>query len=51
MLVNIKHRNDTYYVSLQVHPSHGCSYISFGGSEIPYKHYEVLCRVWKYIYE
>ncbi|CAB3235671.1 unnamed protein product [Arctia plantaginis] len=29
----------------KVHPSHGCSYISFGGSEIPYKQYEVLCRI------
>ncbi|XP_048006920.1 uncharacterized protein LOC125242230 [Leguminivora glycinivorella] len=29
----------------KVHPSHGCAYISFGGSEHSYKHYEVLCKV------
>ncbi|CAH0583071.1 unnamed protein product [Chrysodeixis includens] len=29
----------------KVHPSHGCAYISFGGSEITYKHYEVLCKI------
>ncbi|XP_053605719.1 uncharacterized protein LOC128672526 isoform X2 [Plodia interpunctella] len=29
----------------KVHPSHGCCYISFGGMEIPYKTYEVLCKV------
>ncbi|XP_075976236.1 uncharacterized protein LOC142976643 isoform X1 [Anticarsia gemmatalis] len=29
----------------KVHPSHGCCYISFGGSEISYKSYEVLCKI------
>ncbi|KAJ8724421.1 hypothetical protein PYW08_015895 [Mythimna loreyi] len=29
----------------KVHPSHGCCYISFGGSEITHKTYEVLCRI------
>ena len=29
----------------KVHPSHGCCYISFGGSEITYKSYEVLCKI------
>ncbi|KAJ0177812.1 hypothetical protein K1T71_006685 [Dendrolimus kikuchii] len=29
----------------KVHPSHGCCYISFDGSEIPYKNYEVLCKI------
>lgn len=29
----------------QVHPSHGTAYISFGGQEIPYKNYQVLCKV------
>uniref|UniRef100_A0A2A4JPW6 Uncharacterized protein n=1 Tax=Heliothis virescens TaxID=7102 RepID=A0A2A4JPW6_HELVI len=29
----------------KVHPSHGCCYISFGGSEITHKSYEVLCRI------
>ncbi|XP_072949737.1 uncharacterized protein [Epargyreus clarus] len=29
----------------KVHPSHGCCYISFSGSEISFKHYEVLCRI------
>ncbi|KOB67603.1 Farnesoic acid O-methyltransferase, partial [Operophtera brumata] len=29
----------------KVHPSHGCCYISFGGTEIPYKSYEVLCKI------
>ncbi|PZC86148.1 uncharacterized protein LOC110380542 isoform X1 [Helicoverpa armigera] len=29
----------------KVHPSHGCCYISFGGSEHTHKTYEVLCRI------
>ncbi|XP_059053574.1 uncharacterized protein LOC131847894 [Achroia grisella] len=28
----------------KVHPSHNCCYISFGGKEISYQSYEVLCR-------
>ncbi|CAG4945288.1 unnamed protein product [Colias eurytheme] len=32
----------------KVHPSHGCAYISFDGSEINYKNYEVLCEVGSY---
>ncbi|XP_022127275.2 protein TonB [Pieris rapae] len=29
----------------KVHPSHNCCYISFDGSEVSYKNYEVLCIV------
>ncbi|CAK1544065.1 unnamed protein product [Leptosia nina] len=29
----------------KVHPSHHCCYISFDGSEVSYKSYEVLCQV------
>ncbi|XP_060802280.1 uncharacterized protein LOC106137666 [Amyelois transitella] len=29
----------------KVHPSHGCCYISFGGVEMPFKNYEVLCKI------
>ncbi|XP_047026048.1 uncharacterized protein LOC124634494 isoform X3 [Helicoverpa zea] len=29
----------------KVHPSHGCCYISFAGSEHTHKTYEVLCRI------
>ncbi|XP_050349432.1 uncharacterized protein LOC126772867 [Nymphalis io] len=28
----------------KIHASHGCCYISFSGSEVSYKQYEVLCR-------
>ncbi|KAL0832110.1 hypothetical protein ABMA28_001583 [Loxostege sticticalis] len=29
----------------KVHPSHQCAYISFGGNEMSFKQYEVLCKV------
>ncbi|KAG7310095.1 hypothetical protein JYU34_004633 [Plutella xylostella] len=29
----------------KVHPSHRCCYISFGGGEVSYKSYEVLCKI------
>ncbi|XP_026333591.1 natterin-3-like isoform X2 [Hyposmocoma kahamanoa] len=29
----------------KVHPSHRRMYISFGGKEVPYTQYEVLCRI------
>ncbi|CAH0399177.1 unnamed protein product [Chilo suppressalis] len=29
----------------KVHPSHQCSYISFGGREMSFREYEVLCKV------
>ncbi|XP_028166326.1 vegetative cell wall protein gp1-like isoform X1 [Ostrinia furnacalis] len=29
----------------KVHPSHQCAYISFSGSELSFKHYDVLCKV------
>ncbi|XP_022116328.2 uncharacterized protein LOC110994130 [Pieris rapae] len=29
----------------KVHPSHNCCYISFGGSEVSHKMYDVLCRI------
>ncbi|CAH0723719.1 unnamed protein product, partial [Brenthis ino] len=28
----------------KVHPSHGCCYVSYGGTEVQYKQYEVLAR-------
>lgn len=33
------------FVCFQIHPSHGCCYISFSGGEVSYKYYEVLCSV------
>ncbi|KAL4711431.1 hypothetical protein ACJJTC_016185 [Scirpophaga incertulas] len=29
----------------KIHPSHGCCYVPFGGNELPFKQYEVLCKV------
>ncbi|CAG4970435.1 unnamed protein product [Parnassius apollo] len=29
----------------KIHPSHGCCYISFGGTEVSHKQYEVLCSI------
>ena len=38
-----RHEHDGSFVVGKVQPSHGCLYISFGGDEIPYQDYEVLC--------
>ncbi|XP_045494361.1 uncharacterized protein LOC123693349 [Colias croceus] len=42
-LGRVKHRGSM--TPGKVHPSHKCCYISFGGSEVAYKRYEILCEV------
>ncbi|KAM3967058.1 putative proline-rich receptor-like protein kinase PERK11-like [Aphomia sociella] len=42
-IARVKHRGSI--TPGKVHPTHNCCYISFGGSEIRYITYEVLCKV------
>ncbi|RWS02129.1 uncharacterized protein B4U79_02268 [Dinothrombium tinctorium] len=38
-----RHYHDGSLTVGKIHPSHGRLYISFGGEEVPYSEYEVLC--------
>lgn len=41
----IYYTDASFFVILQIHPSHKAMYMSFGGKEIAHKHYEVLVTV------